>query len=129
MDSNRKHIISERNSLTTNLSAHAKTANMLKQQSKLSVWRRPQEYLLGHFSPIIKASLLEFVLSKIQCSQHILLNIFKRIYLNYGHYYLRSIFFYTLKLYSGTWLKLTDANIFNYILIYIQLYLIVFNCI
>ena len=56
----------------------------LKQLSKVCVWYHSQEYLFqklsGNYHPCIGARVY---FSKIPCFQHILLNIFRRIHLNY----------------------------------------------
>ena len=49
---------------------------------------------------IINASLTEFIFSKIPYIQHILMNTFRRMRLNYGNFSLRRILFYTLKQHS-----------------------------
>ena len=49
---------------------------------------------------IIKASVVEFILSKTQWFQHILLDAIRRIRLKYEMYSLRRVLFYTFKQYS-----------------------------
>ena len=70
----------------------------LKQLSKVSVRCRSQEYLSGKFLKIIvKGFVAGFICSKILCFQHILINTFRRMRLNYENCSLRCILFYTLK--------------------------------
>ena len=55
----------------------------------------------------------EFIFSKISCFQHILLNTFRRMRLNYENCSLRSILFQTLKQhsdYKGLIAKTFDEN-------------------
>ena len=51
---------------------------------------------------IIKALVADFISSKILCFQHILMNTFRRMRLNYENYSLRRILFQTLKQHSDS---------------------------
>ena len=53
----------------------------ISQPSKVSVWLRSQEHLFGNLSIIVKASLSEFIFSKVRCFQYILLKIFRNMHL------------------------------------------------
>ena len=60
----------------------------LKQLSKVFVrYRSPGYYSVNFLQTIFKASVVEFVFSKIPCFHHIIMNTFRRMHLKYENYW------------------------------------------